>query len=86
MKWPHKVRYRKNGPILARINKPKVPDKERPNPYPSYRVTWVVAGKRATKAFPRFAESGGAREFAEQLVKDSAQGSAILDRAFKGEL
>jgi len=75
MKWPHKVRYRKNGPILARIYKPKAPDKDRLNPYPSYRVTWVVAGKRVTKAFQRFAGSGGAREFAEQIVKDLAQGS-----------
>ena len=32
MKWPYKVRHRKNGPILARIYKPKKPDKGSPNP------------------------------------------------------
>jgi hypothetical protein len=65
MKWPYKVRHRKNGPILARIYKPKAPRKERPNPYPSYRVTWMATGQRMAKAFRRFTGIGGAKEFAE---------------------
>ena len=77
MKWPQKVRHRKNGPILARIYKPRVPDKERPNPYPLYRVTWLVAGKRMSKSFQRFAGQGGAKQFAEQQVKDLAHGSQV---------
>ena len=77
MKWPQKVRHRKNGPVLARIYKPRVPNKERPNPYPLYRVTWLVAGKRMAKAFRRFAGEGGAKQFADQLVKDLAKGSQV---------
>ncbi len=77
MKWPHKVRHRKNGPILARIYKPKAPGKDCRNPYPSYRVTWMVAGKRMAKSFQRFAGEGGAREYAEQRAKELAQGSQV---------
>jgi hypothetical protein len=77
MKWPYKVRHRKNGPILARIYKPKTPDKNSPHPYPSYRVAWNAAGKRMVKAFRRFAGKGGAKEFAEQIVKELAQGSQV---------
>jgi integrase len=77
MKWPYKVKHRKNGPILARIYKPKAPSKEKPNPYPFYRVTWMMAGKRLSKTFRRFAGKGGAREFAEEQVKGLAQGSQV---------
>ena len=77
MKWPYKVRHRKNGPILARIYKPKAPDKDHPNPYPFYRVIWAMAGKRPSKTFRRFAGKGGAKEFAERQVKELATGSQV---------
>ena len=77
MKWPYKVRNRKNGPILAKIYKPKLPGKHNPNPYPFYRVTWLAEGKRMVKALPRFAGEGGAKQFAEEKVRDLAQGSQV---------
>jgi len=76
MKWPRVVRYRKNGPILARIYKPKTSGEPGTTPYPFYRVTWLAAGKRRAKAF-RFAGQGGAKEYAETLVKDLAKGSQV---------
>ena len=77
MKWPYKVRHRKNGPILARIYKPKAPNKDHPKPYPFYRVTWNMAGKRLFNTFQRFAGKGGAKEFAEGKVRDLATGSSV---------
>ena len=77
MKWPYKVRHRKNGPILARIYKPKAPTTAQPKPYPFYRVLWVAAGKRMAKTFRRFAGEGGAKEFAERHVKELAAGSQV---------
>jgi hypothetical protein len=77
MKWPYKVRHRKNGSILARIYKPKAPSKDHPNPYPFYRVTWLMTGKRLSRTFRRFAGQGGAKEFAELQVKDLATGSQV---------
>ena len=77
MKWPYKVRNRKNGPVLAKIYKPKIPNKHNPNPYPFYRITWNAAGKRMVKALPRFSGEGGAKQFAEQKVKELAGGSQV---------
>jgi hypothetical protein len=77
MRWPYKVKYRKNGPVLARIYKPKTPDAKNPNPYPLYRVTWMAAGKRLSRTFRRFAGQGGAKEFAEGQAKDLATGSQV---------
>jgi len=70
VKWPYKVRRRKNGPVLAKIYRPcKGQD--------SYRVAWRAAGKRMMKAFPRFAGNGGAKEFAEGMVKEITNGSQV---------
>ncbi len=70
VKWPYKVRHRKNGPVVAKIYRPC-------QGRDSYRVAWLAAGKRVMKSFPRFAGQDGAREFAENLAKDIAQGSQV---------
>ena len=36
MKWPQQIRHRKNGPVLAKIYRPKPPTPEYPNPYPLF--------------------------------------------------
>ena len=69
MKWPIKCRHRKNGPVLAKIYNS--------DGRAGYRVAWQAAGRRMIKSFQRFAGPGGAREFADQLVKDLAQGSSV---------
>ncbi len=68
VKWPYKVKHRKNGPVLAKIYRPCAGRD-------SYRVAWSADGKRKMQSFPRFAGEGGAREFAERLARDLAQGS-----------
>ncbi len=70
MKWPYKVRHRKNGPVLAKIYQP-CEGRE------SYRVAWQAGGRRMMKSFPRFAGAGGARQFAEGLVREIAQDSQV---------
>ena len=77
MKWPYMVRHQKNGPILVRIYKPKSPHKESPNPYSSYRVMWMAFGKRMARGFHRFGGEGGAKRFAEKLVRDLVNGSSV---------
>ena len=70
VKWPYKVRHKKNGPVLAKIYRPCAGRGD-------CRVTWHSLGARQMKSFPRFAGQGGAREFAERLVKELAQGSHV---------
>jgi len=70
LKWPYKVKPRKNGPVLARIYRPCAGRD-------SYRVVWKAGGKRMMKSLPRFAGKGGAKEFAEKMVKELAQGSHV---------
>ncbi len=69
VKWPIKCRHRKNSQVLAKIYNSEGRS--------GYRVAWHAAGRRMIKSFQRFAGSSGAREFADQLVKDLAQGSAV---------
>ena len=68
VKWPFKVRRRKNGPVLAKIYRPC-------EGRDSYRVSWSAGGKRLMRSFPRFTGRGGAREFAEKMVESLAAGS-----------
>lgn len=70
MKWPYKVRHRKNGPVLAKVYRPG-------EGRPSYRVAWRAGGKRMMKSFPSFAGPLGARVFAENLAREAAHGSQV---------
>jgi len=70
MKWPYKVRPRKNGPVLAKIYRPC-------SGRDSYRVVWKAGGKRMMKSLSRFAGKDGANEFAKQKVKELAEGSQV---------
>jgi len=70
VKWPYKVRHRKNGPVVAKIYRPCLGRE-------GYRVAWQATGRRVMKSFPRFAGEGGARRFAEALAKDIANGSQV---------
>ncbi len=70
MKWPQTVRARKNGPVLAKIYQPC----EGRN---SFRVAWRASGRRMMRSFAKFSGRGGAKEFAEGLVKELAQDSQV---------
>jgi integrase len=65
-KWPKKVKHRKK--VLAKVYRPC---KGRG----SYRVTWYAAGNRQMKSFSTYAGKDGAKEFADELVKELANGS-----------
>ena len=66
MKWPKKVKHRKQ--VLAKIYRPC-------EGRDSYRVAWKVGGKRMMKSFRTYGGRGGALEYAEGLVPDLAKGS-----------
>ena len=68
-KWPKRVKHWNR--VLAKIYRPC-------RGRDSYRVTWYAAGKRQMKSFPTFAGSGGAKAFAETLVKELAKNSQAL--------
>ncbi len=68
-KWPKKVKHRNK--VLARIYRPC-------SGRDSYRVTWYAAGKRQMKSFPTCSGHGGAREYAEALVKELAKQSQAI--------
>jgi len=68
-KWPKRVKHRNK--VLAKIYRP-CRGRE------SYRVTWYAAGKHQMKSFPTFAGQGGAKEFAEALVKELANNSQAV--------
>ena len=68
-KWPKKVKHRNKA--LAKIYRPC-------RGRDSYRVTWNAAGRRQMKSFPTYAGSGGAKEFAETLVKELARNSQAV--------
>jgi integrase len=70
MKWPYRIKARKNGPVLAKIYRPCAGRD-------GYRVAWKAGGKRMMKSLPCFAGLGGAREFAERLAKELASGSQV---------
>jgi len=65
-KWPKKVKHRNK--VLAKVYRPC-------QGRGSYRVVWYAAGERRMKSFANYAARGGAREFAESLVKDLARQS-----------
>ena len=65
-KWPKKVKHRNK--VMAKIYGP-CQGRE------SYRLTWYAAGGRQMKSFPTYAGKGGAKEFADDLVKKLAQNS-----------
>lgn len=67
-KWPKKVKHRKK--VLAKIYRP-CQGRE------SYRVAWSVGTKRMMKSFPTYVGQGGAKEYAEGLVKELANGSQV---------
>ncbi len=69
MKWPKKVKHRNK--VLAKVYRPC-------SGRDSYRVTWYAAGKRQMKSFPTYAGAGGAREYAEALVKELAKQSQAI--------
>lgn len=67
-KWPKRVKHRNK--VLAEIHRPcqgRV----------SYRVTWYAAGRRQMKSFPTYAGQGGAKHFAETLVKELVTNSQV---------
>ena len=68
MKWPYKVRHRKNGPVLVKVYRPC-------EGRDSYLVSWSAGGKRLMRSFRRFTGRGGAREFAERIAEEIAKGS-----------
>lgn len=69
-KWPKKVRHR--GKVLAKVYRPC-------QGRGSYRVVWRAAGQRQMKSLPSYAGPGGAKEYAEALVKQlAAQSQAIM--------
>jgi integrase len=65
-KWPKKVKHRKQ--VLAKIYRPC-------EGRDSYRVAWKAGGKRMMKSFHTYGGTGGALEYAEELVKELAKGS-----------
>ena len=67
-KWPVKVKHRNK--ILARIYRPC-------EGRDSYRVAWKADGKRQMKSFPTYAGEGGAKKFADGLVKELAKQSSV---------
>jgi hypothetical protein len=67
-KWPKRVKHRKK--VLAKIYRPCAGRG-------SYRVARSVAGKRMMKSFPTYSGKGEALEYAEELVKDLAEGSQV---------
>jgi len=68
-KWPKRVKHRNK--VLAKIYRPC-------RGRDSYRTTWYAAGKRQMKSFPTYAGKGGAKEFAEALVKELANNSQAV--------
>ena len=68
-KWPKRVKHRNK--VLAKIYRPC-------RGRDSYRMTWYAAGKRQMKSFPTYAGKGGAKEFAEALVKELARNSQAV--------
>jgi len=68
-KWPKRVKHRNK--VLAKIYRPC-------RGRDSYRVTWYAANKRQMKSFATYAGKGGAKEFAEALVKELAKNSQAI--------
>lgn len=68
-KWPKKVKHRNK--VLAKVYRP-CQGRE------SYRVVWRAAGQRQMKSLPTYAGAGGAKEFAEALVKELAAQSQVI--------
>ena len=68
-KWPKRVKHRNK--VLAKIYRPC-------SGRDSYRLTWYAANKRQMKSFPTYAGPGGAKEFAEALVKELAKNSQAV--------
>ena len=68
-KWPKRVKHRNK--VLAKIYRPC-------RGRDSYRVTWYAAGRRQMKSFSTYAGQGGAKEFAEALVKELAKNSQAV--------
>lgn len=68
-KWPKRVKHRNK--VLAKIYRPC-------RGRDSYRVTWYAASRRQMKSFSTYAGPGGAKEFAETLVKELAKNSQAV--------
>lgn len=68
-KWPKKVKHRNK--VLAKVYRPC-------QGRGSYRVVWYAAGGRQMKSFPTYAGKGGAKEYADALVKDIAKQSPAI--------
>ncbi len=69
-KWPKKVKHRNK--VLAKVYRPC-------QGRGSYRVVWRAAGQRQMKSLPTYSGKGGAKEFAEALVKElAAQSQAVM--------
>ena len=68
-KWPKRVKHRNK--VLAKMYRPC-------NGRESYRVSWYAAGRRHMKSFPNYSGKGGAKEFAETLVKELARNSQAV--------
>ena len=65
-KWPKKLKHRNK--VLAKVYRPC-------SGRDSYRVAWYAAGSRQMKWFRTYSGPGGAKEYAEALVKELAQHS-----------
>lgn len=71
VRFPKKVRHRKQGPVLATIYaKAKTAAKG----YQSYRVAWRIHGQRKMQSFETYS---AALKHAEKLVEDLHKGSAV---------
>ncbi len=64
MKFPKRIRHRKNGPVLATIY-------GKSNSYAGYRLAWLVAGQRRMERFKTYS---AAKKRADALVKELGQG------------
>jgi len=68
-KWPKKVKHRNK--VLAKVYRPS-------RSRPSYRVVWDAKGKRQMKSLPNYSGAGGAKEFADELVKELAKQTQVI--------
>ena len=68
-KWPKKVKHRNK--VHAKIYRPC-------QGRDSYRLTWYVSGRRMMKSFPTYSGPGGAKEYADALVKELAKQSQVV--------
>ena len=67
--WPQKIKHQNK--VLAKVYRPC-------QGHGSYRVTWYAGGARQMKSFANYSGKGGAKEFAEALVKNLARQSPAV--------